>query len=352
VESQANSDDDDDDDEQASAELLGKPVVVFYTGGAWIIGYKMWGALLARALTAAGILVVIPDYRNYPLVSVPDMVSDIEHSLQWVRQNITTYGGDPEKIVVVGQSAGGHLSCTMLLKKALENQPDDRATPPPTTTTAPTVVVVPDDQNQTISPAATPPDDENPMDEAMPAPISPHDDDETGIMPTGIQGYIALSAPFCLQGMQDSFTKHGLDDHLIDRIFGGERDSYSPKRLVEHCREQGQSLAGMLPPIRIYHGTRDKTVPHNDSQVFTRLLAQQHVHADAAVFTSYEGWSHTDAILEGPMDNDHRSHKDIFLAVQEWTDSPNLVWPQDDFVISKRLCPHFLIGVGRFCNPF
>ena len=52
-------------------ERVGKrPVVLYVTGGAWIIGYKAWGALLARALARAGVITVSPDYRNWPMVCV------------------------------------------------------------------------------------------------------------------------------------------------------------------------------------------------------------------------------------------------------------------------------------------
>lgn len=44
------------------------PVLVFITGGAYIIGYKAWGALLARRLSRMGVLVVCLDYRNFPQV--------------------------------------------------------------------------------------------------------------------------------------------------------------------------------------------------------------------------------------------------------------------------------------------
>jgi len=64
-----------------------KPVVVFLTGGGWVIGYKMWGALLARALVPFGILVVIPDYRNFPQCSISKMVDDVDDSIQWVFDN-------------------------------------------------------------------------------------------------------------------------------------------------------------------------------------------------------------------------------------------------------------------------
>ena len=40
-----------------------------YAGGAWIIGYKAWGALLARRISMAGAVVCCLDYRNFPQVS-------------------------------------------------------------------------------------------------------------------------------------------------------------------------------------------------------------------------------------------------------------------------------------------
>ena len=95
-----------------------RPVVVFLTGGAWIIGYKMWGALMGRALTPNGVLLVIPDYRNFPQTDARGMMSDVDMALSWVRENIGAYGGDPDNIVLVGQSAGAHLGSLVLLLKA------------------------------------------------------------------------------------------------------------------------------------------------------------------------------------------------------------------------------------------
>ncbi|ETO03955.1 hypothetical protein RFI_33447, partial [Reticulomyxa filosa] len=44
------------------------PVVIFVTGGAWMIGYKAWGAFMGMLLAQLGILFVTPDYRNFPQV--------------------------------------------------------------------------------------------------------------------------------------------------------------------------------------------------------------------------------------------------------------------------------------------
>ena len=40
-------------------------------GGAWIIGYKAWGSLLARRLSRYGVIVCCLDYRNFPQVAAP-----------------------------------------------------------------------------------------------------------------------------------------------------------------------------------------------------------------------------------------------------------------------------------------
>lgn len=46
------------------------PVFVFFTGGAWIIGYKAWGSLFGKILAKMDIMVVTPDYRNFPQVYI------------------------------------------------------------------------------------------------------------------------------------------------------------------------------------------------------------------------------------------------------------------------------------------
>lgn len=43
-------------------------------GGAWTIGYKAWGSLLARRLSKQGVLVACLDYRNFPQVSAAILV--------------------------------------------------------------------------------------------------------------------------------------------------------------------------------------------------------------------------------------------------------------------------------------
>uniref|UniRef100_A0A453SMM0 protein-S-isoprenylcysteine alpha-carbonyl methylesterase n=1 Tax=Aegilops tauschii subsp. strangulata TaxID=200361 RepID=A0A453SMM0_AEGTS len=105
-----------------------KPVVAFVTGGAWIIGYKGWGALLGRRLAERGILVACIDYRNFPQGTIGDMVEDVSRGISFVCNNIASYGGDPERIYLVGQSAGAHIAACTLVNQAISECGEDTST--------------------------------------------------------------------------------------------------------------------------------------------------------------------------------------------------------------------------------
>nr|GEV57007.1 probable isoprenylcysteine alpha-carbonyl methylesterase ICMEL2 [Tanacetum cinerariifolium] len=97
-----------------------KPVIVFVTGGAWIIGYKGWGSLLGFQLAERDIIVTCIDYRNFPQGTISDMVDDVSRGLSFVCNNIANFGGDPNRIYLMGQSAGAHISSCVLLNQAIK----------------------------------------------------------------------------------------------------------------------------------------------------------------------------------------------------------------------------------------
>lgn len=85
-----------------------KPVLVFFYGGGWHGGDKDHYGFAARAYAAKGFLVVLPDYRLVPDVRFPGFVEDSAAAIAWAWRNAARYGGDPDRIVTAGHSAGAY----------------------------------------------------------------------------------------------------------------------------------------------------------------------------------------------------------------------------------------------------
>lgn len=94
-----------------SCQRGGCPVIMWVHGGGWSHGSKNMRstAQLAATWCAAGAVLVAVDYRLSPDVMHPAHVEDIAASINWVRQNIQAYGGNPARIYLLGHSAGAHL---------------------------------------------------------------------------------------------------------------------------------------------------------------------------------------------------------------------------------------------------
>lgn len=91
------------------------PVIVFFYGGAWSDGSKDYYAFAGRALAAMGYIVVVPDYRVLPEVEYPGLLSDCADAVAWVVGNIAAHGGDPDRLVLAGHSAGAYNAAMLLL---------------------------------------------------------------------------------------------------------------------------------------------------------------------------------------------------------------------------------------------
>lgn len=88
------------------------PVLLYVHGGAWITvsNKDHQGKPLMLHLASRGWVCVSANYRLSPRATFPDHVIDVKRALAWIRENIATYGGDPNFVVVTGGSAGGHLA--------------------------------------------------------------------------------------------------------------------------------------------------------------------------------------------------------------------------------------------------
>lgn len=80
-------------------------VVWFHAGG--LTSGEKW---IPHRLRAKGIAIVAANYRLSPKVQAPVYIQDAAAAVAWTLDNIHRYGGDPDKVVVSGHSAGGYLA--------------------------------------------------------------------------------------------------------------------------------------------------------------------------------------------------------------------------------------------------
>jgi arylformamidase len=91
------------------------PVLLFIHGGYWRALDKSDTSFIAPALVQAGVLVVVPNYALCPAVTIEQITMQMVRAVAWTYRHAALYGGDPERIVVAGHSAGGHLAAMLAL---------------------------------------------------------------------------------------------------------------------------------------------------------------------------------------------------------------------------------------------
>jgi acetyl esterase/lipase len=91
------------------------PVIIAVHGGALHEGDKSEQTFVGQRFASAGNVTVVVNYRLSPGVSHPAHVKDLAMAAAWVKHNIAKYGGDPNKVFLVGHSAGAYLVTLLLL---------------------------------------------------------------------------------------------------------------------------------------------------------------------------------------------------------------------------------------------
>jgi prenylcysteine alpha-carboxyl methylesterase len=299
-----------------SSPAPGAPVVIYVTGGAWTIGHKAWGALFGRRLSQRGLLVMCLDYRNFPQASAIDMLEDVNAGIAWCLDNAHLYGGDGDRVLLVGQSAGGHLTSLALLAQAEAG-------------------VAGSGRQKKVGEEE---EEDGLVEAATPLPFY-------GCAPRWdlgrIKGYVGVSGAYDLVTLADHLHRRGLYKRLFEGIMSVDGVPSLAELSPTHAAARlCADAVKALPPIVLMHGSADNSVPFTNAQRYASALAR----AGAKVgLRAFPGKTHTQPIIEDPMRGGRDELMDAVLELATGGAGVNHQFP---------MCPAVLLNLASAVCPF
>lgn len=203
------------------------PAIIFFYGGGWAGGTPKQFVEHSKYLANRGMIAIVADYRvkNRHGILASKCVADAKSAIRYLRKNASRLQIAPNQIISAGGSAGGHLAASTAVIKQYNDPQDDLSI-----SSTPNAAVL-----------------FNPV-----------------MVTANIEGKFELN--------------EGFSATLKDRI-GVPLESLSPFH----------QLNGRVPPILIFHGTDDKTVPYLTAELFHNKLNQL---GGSSTLYSYEGEGH------------------------------------------------------------
>jgi acetyl esterase len=96
----------------------GRPILVIFHGGGFVRGDKSQRANMGWHFAGEDVLTVLPNYRLAPENQWPSGPQDVVATWRWLRDHARDFGGDPDRIVLMGESAGAaHVAAAMLMEE-------------------------------------------------------------------------------------------------------------------------------------------------------------------------------------------------------------------------------------------
>jgi len=236
------------------------------------------------------VLVFCLDYRNFPQANITDMVRDVNTGITWVLNNNHLYGGDPNAVYLVGQSAGVHLTLLSLIaqsKRQVQGGFPDGSVP--------------------------------------------------SWNPKKIRAYIGVSGAFNLIALQDHLDARGLPRDMFSKIMSDSLVEFSPTLIVKDLAE---AVVRYLPPMTLFHGTADQSVPVDNAVQFCKTMKEA---GGRCKLSLYHGKNHTEPIVQDPMRGGRDTLMDDVLSVVRGNDCYNQ---------QLGMVPAVMIDFASFVCPF
>ncbi|XP_008457188.2 isoprenylcysteine alpha-carbonyl methylesterase ICME-like isoform X2 [Cucumis melo] len=257
---------------------------------------KAHGYLLGSQLSERDIIVACLDYRNFPQGTMSDMIKDVSEGISFVFNNIAEYGGDINRIYLMGQSAGAHITACALVEQAIKEAGGEKV-------------------SWCVS---------------------------------RIKAYFGLSGGYNLINLKDHFHSRGLHRSIFLSIMEGEESlqRFSPEVMVQDPKIE--DAVSLLPHFILFHGTADYSIPLDSCKSFAEVLERIGVKVETVL---YKGKTHTDLFVQDPM----RGGKDQLVEDLIFIIHEN---DRDAFARNpmarqrRRLVPELLLKLACTVSPF
>ncbi|XP_073287009.1 isoprenylcysteine alpha-carbonyl methylesterase ICME-like isoform X2 [Primulina huaijiensis] len=233
---------------------------------------------------------------NFPQDTISDMVKDVSRGISFVCNNAADYGGDPDRFFLMGQSAGAHIAACALLEQANKESTEGK-------------------NSWSVS---------------------------------QLKSFFGLSGGYKFLNFVDHFHSRGLHRSLFLSIMEGEESLrlYSPEMAVQDPKMR--NAVSLLPPMILFHGTGDYSIPFDSSKSFVETLQSLGVQAQLIL---YEGKTHTDLFLQDPMRGGRDDMFEDLVGIIHAGDSEALA-KYATVPPRKRLVPEFMLKLASSVSPF
>lgn len=223
------------------------------------------------------------------------MVSDATEGIAFICDSVASYGGDPNQIYLMGQSAGAHISACALLEQAVKESKGE----------------------------------------------------EISWSVTQIKAYFGLSGGYNMENLVDHFHERGLYRSIFLSIMEGRRSlsHFSPETVTKKLNPEAIAL---LPQFVLFHGTGDYSIPSSASEAYVDALKKAGAKAKLQL---YKGKTHTDVFVQDPLRGGKDPLVEDVVSIIH-ADNPNACEKYDSSPIPERLVSEWQIQLARQISPF